>query len=248
MAGHDIIGNEENRRRRYKITLAKDTEHYSPTTTSSRSSPCTPCLDESVTSYSCSSDDEYVTAPSSSSSEIPTPTSPISHREDETVPAAEVDFLLSNAELNRINDLASLRDEYEDKFRYLTEERDAIIQQKLHWQTKFVSATNARSRFRMCKVSLERENVQLRNVKCALVRDKKALRKVNDQQCQQIEALEVKAQKAKASFSAAVQLYVALCQKARAEKVEVSEEIASLRVRVEELEENSLRDAGGCCP
>lgn len=61
---------------------------------------------------------------------------------EEPIPAREVDFLLTNAETNRVNDMEALKDEYEDKLRYIAEERDDILKQKMDLQVKHAGVVN----------------------------------------------------------------------------------------------------------
>ncbi|EFR01331.1 hypothetical protein MGYG_04338 [Nannizzia gypsea CBS 118893] len=149
--------------------------------------------------------------------------------EEEMISSREVDFLLDNAETNRLNDLAALQDEFDDQIGYLADERNKLLSEKMFWQTKFVTAIKGREQLRSRASSLSEDNSRIEAVNKMLQREMGLIQDIVDRQYEEMAEIKANCMDTVTQLSKACEITKSYLEKARNENTKTAKELAILR-------------------
>lgn len=157
--------------------------------------------------------------------------------EEELISSREVDFLLKNAEQNRLNDLEALEDEFEDEMKDIVKERNKLLQEKMYWQTKFAGAVKSRDDLHSRHSSVSREREQLKALNAALHDEMARLQDIADVQYKAFNEFRRTLGDTVTTLSRAAEVNRTAVAEAREENNKTSRELALLRRIVLKIEE-----------
>ncbi|KAK2866815.1 hypothetical protein FQN49_003518 [Arthroderma sp. PD_2] len=148
---------------------------------------------------------------------------------EEMIPSREVDFLLENAEQNRLNDLATLQEEFDDEIQYIAEERNSLLTEKMFWQTKFVTAIKGREKQRSRASSLTEDNSRLEAINSNLQREMGLIQEIVDNQYKEVKDIKANCLDTVTQLTQACEVTKSYIIKARDENLKTAKELAVLR-------------------
>ncbi|EFE34349.1 uncharacterized protein ARB_06749 [Trichophyton benhamiae CBS 112371] len=162
-------------------------------------------------------------------------------QEEEMIPSREVDFLLENAEVTRRNDLAALQDEFDDEIRYLADERNQLLTEKMFWQTKFVTAIKGREKQRSRASSLTEDNSRMDAINKMLQREMGLIQDIIDKQYKEMSEIKSNCLGTVAQLTQACEVTKAYIDKAKEENMKTAKELAILRKVVMKIRQPSKK-------
>ncbi|KAF3897324.1 hypothetical protein GTR04_0154 [Trichophyton interdigitale] len=161
--------------------------------------------------------------------------------EEEMIPSREVDFLLENAEVTRRNDLAALQDEFDDEIRYLADERNQLLTEKMFWQTKFVTAIKGREKQRSRASSLTEDNSRMDAINKMLQREMGLIQDIIDKQYKDMSEIKSSCLGTVAQLTQACEVTKTYIEKAKEENMKTAKELAILRKVVLKIRQPSKK-------
>ncbi|EEQ28908.1 hypothetical protein McanMca71_001031 [Microsporum canis] len=161
--------------------------------------------------------------------------------EEEMIPSREVDFLLENAEQNRLNDLAALQDEFDDEIQYIAHERNTLLSEKMFWQTKFVTAIKGREKQRSRASSLTEDNSRLEAINKTLQREMGLIQDIIDNQYKEVKVIKSNCLDAVTELTQACEVTKSYLDKAKEENMKTAKELAILRKIVMKIRQPSKK-------
>ncbi|EGD91544.1 hypothetical protein H112_00641 [Trichophyton rubrum D6] len=161
--------------------------------------------------------------------------------EEEMIPSREVDFLLENAEVTRRNDLAALQDEFDDEIRYLADERNQLLTEKMFWQTKFVTAIKGREKQRSRASSLTEDNSRMDAINKMLQREMGLIQDIIDKQYKDMSEIKSNCLGTVTQLTQACEVTKTYIDKAKEENMKTAKELAILRKVVMKIRQPSKK-------
>ncbi|KAF3479431.1 uncharacterized protein GIQ15_06407 [Arthroderma uncinatum] len=155
------------------------------------------------------------------------------------IPSREVDFLLENAEQNRLNDLAALQDEFDDEIRYIVQERNTLLTEKMFWQTKFVTAIKGREKQRSRASSATQDNSRLEAIGNVLKREMDLIQEIVDKQFKEVKEIKASCLDAVTQLTQACEVTKSYLDQAKEENMKTAKELAILRKIVMKIRQPS---------
>ncbi|EFE41918.1 hypothetical protein TRV_03335 [Trichophyton verrucosum HKI 0517] len=165
----------------------------------------------------------------------------VQEEEEEMIPSREVDFLLENAEVTRRNDLAALQDEFDDEIRYLANERNQLLTEKMFWQTKFVTAIKGREKQRSRASSLTEDNSRMDAINKMLQREMGLIQDIIDKQYKEMSEIKSNCLGTVAQLTQACEVTKTYIDKAKEENMKTAKELAILRKVVMKIRQPSKK-------